>query len=95
MGERELIFLLSFTCNYVVSVKRGFLYLLVIGVGCAILLWYSLGLHIIIIVKYMLLYSICFRLECSPFYRKCGTDNVFQIRTLVKAIRLLKQLILD
>ena len=26
-GKRELIYLLSFTCNYVVSVRRGFLFL--------------------------------------------------------------------
>ena len=36
LGKRELICLLSFTCtcNYVVSVRRGFLFLLVLGVGC-------------------------------------------------------------
>ena len=33
-----LIFLLSFTCNYVVSVRKGFLFLLVFGVGCVIIL---------------------------------------------------------
>ena len=44
LGKRDIIFLLSFTCNYVVSVKRGFLFLLVLGISCVILLWYSLGL---------------------------------------------------
>ena len=39
-----LICLLSFTCNYVFSVRRGFLFLLVLGMGCVILLWHSLGL---------------------------------------------------
>ena len=34
LGKRELIFLLSFTCNYVVSVR----------IGCVILLRHSLGL---------------------------------------------------
>ena len=34
LGKRELICLLSFTCNYVVSVRRGFLFLLVLGMGC-------------------------------------------------------------
>ena len=43
-GKRELICLLSFTCNYVVSVRRGFLFLMVLGMGCVILLWHSLGL---------------------------------------------------
>ena len=37
----ELIYLLSFTCNYVVSVRIGFLFLLVLGMGCVILLWHS------------------------------------------------------
>ena len=42
--ERELICLLLFTCNYVVCVRRGFLFLCLLGIGCVILLWYSLGL---------------------------------------------------
>ena len=42
--ERAIFFLLSFTCNYVVSVRRGFLFLLVLGMGCVILLWHSLCL---------------------------------------------------
>ena len=37
LGKRELICLLSFTCNYVVSVRRGFLFLLVFVMGCVIL----------------------------------------------------------
>ena len=44
IGKRELICLLSFTCNYVASVRRGFLFLLVLGVGCFILVWHSRGL---------------------------------------------------
>ena len=44
MITRELIFLLLFTCNCVVSIKMGFLFLLVLGMGCIILLWHSLGL---------------------------------------------------
>ena len=39
LDKRELICLLSFTCKYVVSVRRGFLFLLVLGIGCVILLW--------------------------------------------------------
>ena len=31
-----LICLLSFTCNFVASVRRGFLFLWVLGMGCAI-----------------------------------------------------------
>ena len=44
LGKRELICLLLFTCNYVVSVWRGFLFLCVLGMGYFILLWYSLRL---------------------------------------------------
>ena len=40
VGEERAIFLLLFTCNYVVL--RSFLFLLVLG--CVILLWHSLGL---------------------------------------------------
>ena len=44
LGKRELICLLSFTCNYVVSVRKCFLFLWVLGMGCVILLWHSLNL---------------------------------------------------
>ena len=44
LGKRELIYLLLFTCNYVVSVRRGSLFLWVLGVGYAISLWHSLSL---------------------------------------------------
>ena len=43
-GKRELICQLLFTCNYVVSVWRGFLFLWVLGIGYVILLWHSLSL---------------------------------------------------
>ena len=44
LGKRELICLLLFTCNYVVSVRRGFLFLWMLGMGYVILLWHSLSL---------------------------------------------------
>ena len=44
LGKRELICWLLFTCNYVVSVWRGFLFLWVLGMGYVILLWHSLSL---------------------------------------------------
>ena len=44
LGKRELICLLLFTCNYVVSVWRGFLFLWVLGMGYVLLLWHSLSL---------------------------------------------------
>ena len=45
LGVRELIRLLSFTCNYVVSVRSGFFFLLVLGMGCVALLCHYLGLQ--------------------------------------------------
>ena len=44
LRKRELICLLLFTCNYVVSVWRGFFFLWVLGMGYIILLWHSLSL---------------------------------------------------
>ena len=44
LGKIGLICLLLFTCNYVVSVWRGFLFLWVLGMGYVILLWHSLRL---------------------------------------------------
>ena len=44
LGKRELVCLLLFTCNYVVSVWGGFLFLRVLGMGYVILLWHSLSL---------------------------------------------------
>ena len=44
LGKKELVCLLLFTCNYVVSVLRGFLFLWVLGMGYVILLWHSLSL---------------------------------------------------
>ena len=51
LGKRELICLLWFTCNYVVSVWRGFLFLWVLGMGYVILFWHSLSLHISILLR--------------------------------------------
>ena len=44
LGKRALLCLLLFTCNYVVSVWRGFLFLWLLGMGYVILLWHSLSL---------------------------------------------------
>ena len=52
LGKRELIGLLSFTCNYVVFVWRGFLFLWVLGMGYVILLWHSLSLPYNYFVKH-------------------------------------------
>ena len=50
LGKRGLVFLLLFTCYFVVSVRRRFLFLLVIRMGYVILLWHSLDLPFIILV---------------------------------------------
>ena len=44
LGKRELICLLLLTCNYVVSVWRGFLFFWVLGMGNVILFWHYLSL---------------------------------------------------
>ena len=44
LGKRELVCVPLFTCNYVVSVGGGFIFLSVLGMGYVILLWHSLGL---------------------------------------------------
>ena len=47
LGKRELIRMLLFPCNYVVSVRRGFLFLWVLVMGYVILFIlniYALGL---------------------------------------------------
>ena len=44
LGKRELICLLLFTNNYVVSVCRDYLFLWVLRMGYLILLWHSLSL---------------------------------------------------
>ena len=51
LGKRELICLLLFTCNYVVRVRRAFLFLWVLRMGCVILLWHSMNLPYIILVN--------------------------------------------
>ena len=39
--DETINFQLSFSCNCVVSVRMGFLFLLVLGMDCVILLWHS------------------------------------------------------
>ena len=53
VGEERAICLLLFTCYYVVSVWRGFLFLWVLGIGYVVLLWCSLSLPYNYFSKYM------------------------------------------
>ena len=66
-GKRELICLLLFTCtcNYVVSVKRGFLFPWVLGMGYAILLWLSLSLPYNFICNFVVKISTGNPIKCS------------------------------
>ena len=48
VGFTRLIFLLSFTCNYMVSVRRDFLFLLVLVIGCVIFIVALPGLSIVL-----------------------------------------------
>ena len=59
LGKRELISLLLFTCNYVVSVRRDFLFLCVLGMGYVILLWHSLSLQYNYFFKQRIKYTHC------------------------------------
>ena len=52
LGKRELICLLLFTCNYVVFVWRGLLFLWLLVMGYVILLWHSLSLPYIYLVVF-------------------------------------------
>ena len=52
VGEERAKFLLSLTRDYVVSVRRGFLFLLVLRIGCVILLWHSLYVLLISVLKF-------------------------------------------
>ena len=69
VGKRELICLLLFTCNYVVSVLRGFLFLWVLGMGYVVLLWHPLSLPYNIFFKHPCIFHryICVMLitECT------------------------------
>ena len=69
LEKRELICLLSFTCNYVVSVRRGFLFHWVLGMGCVILLWRSMSLP----YNHFLVTRSFFILMISPSY----TDSLY------------------
>ena len=64
LEKRELICLMLFTCNYVVPVWRGFLFLWVLGMGYVILLLHSLSLPLIILMNQKLInFKTC--LNCS------------------------------
>ena len=80
LGKRELICLLLFTCNYVVSVWRGFLFLWVLGMGYVILLWYSLSLPYNYFSKELITHKMCndnlFNVtDCMPITKPSMLDN--------------------
>ena len=93
LGKSELICLLTFTCNYVVSSRRGFLFLLVLWIGCVILLWHSLGLQynyfgVRISVTFHIMFvhnsfsSVCV-VAWPPFGKDFGWPSVFIVYCLL------------
>ena len=68
LGKRELICLLLFTCNYVVFVWRGFLFLRVLGMGYVTLLWHSLSLPYNYFIRFA---KVCSHVEYFNAHNKC------------------------
>ena len=54
VGEERASFSAIVSCNFVVFVLGRFLFLLVLGMDCAFLLWHSLGLPLIILKRNIL-----------------------------------------
>ena len=65
-----VVCLLLFTCNYVVSVLRGFLFLWVLGMGYVILLWHSLSIPLIILTDHQHIYG------CIKYLKKLSSFNI-------------------
>ena len=86
LGKRELVCLLLFTCNYVVSVWRRFLFLWVLGMGYVILLWHSLSLpyNYFELSEYALKYPLCyvFHMICV-----CGLYSLYPVFYLLVIVR--------
>ena len=80
LGKRELICLQLFTCNYVVSVWRGFIFLWVLEMGNVILLWHSLSLPLIILRKTMI-YITNVDLVYDNGYTKFGLILSYSVKT--------------
>ena len=75
LGKRGLICLLLFTCNYVVFVWNGFLFLWVLGVGYVILLWHSLSLP----YNYFVSMSVYCFMSLSYLKGKKEYEHVFEL----------------
>ena len=71
LGKRELICLLLFTCNYVVSVWRCFLFLLVLGMGNVIVFWFNLSLPYNYFTKYFLIEDLLYVINKICYVRSC------------------------
>ena len=74
VGEERAICPLLFTCNYVVSVWRGLLFLWVLGMGYVILLWHSLSLP----YNYVLLAKVCSHVDDFNARNKCLTAKLLK-----------------
>ena len=94
LGKRELICLLLFTCNYVVFVWRGFLFLWVLGMGYVILLWHSLSLPYnyftsdVVIIRGKSLQSIWPHTHLFCMMENCVSFGMGHIIILKKAVHI-------
>ena len=79
LGKRDLICLLLFTCSYVVSVWRDFLFLWVLGMSYVILLWHSLSLP----------YNYLEHCQCNTLHLDCffyDNEQVFVLFPQIPAL---------
>ena len=83
MRERELIFLLSITRNFMASVRRGSLSLLVLRVGCVIVSCSYNYLN-----AYSCNYLSCIKLGCVFSIRKCTLGTHCCLSRRLKYIRI-------
>ena len=74
LGKESLFFLLSITRNYVFSSRRGFLFLLVLRMGCVNLLWHSVCLP----------YNYLRPIFVNLFQKSNDTDEIPRERVVVR-----------
>ena len=89
-GKRDLICLLLFTCNYVVSVWRSFLFLWVL-LGYVILLWHSLSLpynYFVVVFRLHYINTLKHELKGTKAHKETSTDEVTVVNSHLNALPL-------
>ena len=76
VGEERADFSASFTCNYVVSVRRIFLFLLVLGIGCVIFSDAPWAFNIIIFLYYHICFSTLYTMLPQDLIKNQLTDLI-------------------